>query len=57
MTKTLLTRVAAPIFAVGVLSLAAGCGSDSETGTKRTVIEEQPQTVHTKTTTTTVDED
>ncbi|WP_421864093.1 hypothetical protein [Parvibaculum sp.] len=57
MTRTLFTRVAAPIFAVGVLSLAAGCGSDSETMTKRTVIQEQPQTVHTETTTTTVDED
>lgn len=56
MTKTRFTRIAAPILAIGVLSLAAGCGSDSETVTKRTVIQDQPQTVRTETTTT-VEED
>lgn len=46
-----------PAIALGSLTLAA-CGSDdTQTVTKRTVIEEQPQTVRTETTTTTVQED
>jgi hypothetical protein len=45
-----------PAIALGALTLAA-CGSDSETVTKRTVIEDQPTTVRTETTTTTVEED
>ena len=43
--------------ALGFLALLADCGSDSETVTKRTVIQDQPQTVRTETTTTTVEED
>ena len=57
MTRNKFTRIAAPMAALGFLALLAGCGSDSETVTKRTVIQDQPQTVRTETTTTTVDED
>lgn len=57
MTRNKFTRIAAPMAALGFLALLAGCGSDSETVTKHTVIKEQPQTVRTETTTTTVDED
>jgi|TARA_Y100000589_G_scaffold101230_1_gene95507 hypothetical protein len=56
MTRTH-SRIAAPMAALGFLALLAGCGSDSETVTKRTVIQDQPQTVRTETTTTTVEED
>ena len=54
MTRTH-SRIAAPMAALGFLALLAGCGSDSETVTKRTVIQDQPQTVRTETTTTTVE--
>ncbi|PKQ09795.1 MAG: hypothetical protein CVT73_00845 [Alphaproteobacteria bacterium HGW-Alphaproteobacteria-12] len=47
-----MARIAAPLAALGVVALLAGCGSDSETVTKRTITTEQPQTVTTTTTTT-----
>ncbi|ABS65188.1 hypothetical protein Plav_3590 [Parvibaculum lavamentivorans DS-1] len=47
--------LAAPLAAFGMLALLAGCGSDTETTTQRTITTEQPQTV--TTTTTTVEED
>lgn len=46
-----------PAIALGGAVTLAACGSDSETVTKRTVIEDQPTTVRTETTTTTVEED
>lgn len=50
-------RILAPALAMlGLMSLAA-CGSDTETVTERTVIQEQPQTVQTTTTTRTVEDD
>lgn len=52
-----IARVLAPVAAIGMLSAVAACGSDTETVTERTVIQEQPQTVQTKTTTRTVEED
>ncbi len=54
---TRIARVLAPVAAIGMLSAVAACGSDTETVTERTVIQEQPQTVQTKTTTRTVEED
>lgn len=49
--------LAAPLAAFGILALLAGCGSDSETVTERTITSEQPQNVQTTTTTRTVEED
>lgn len=57
MTSNRMHRLAGPLAAFGVLALLAGCGSDSETVTKRTITTEQPQNVQTTTTTTTVEED
>ncbi len=56
MTRNKFSLILVPAIALGALTLAA-CGSDSETVTKRTVIEDQPTTVRTETTTTTVEED
>lgn len=56
MTSIRIARFLAPVAAIGMLALVAGCGSDSETVTERTVIKEQPQTVQTTTTTRTVDD-
>ncbi len=45
--------IATPLAAFGAVARLAGCGSDSETVTKRTITTEQPRTVTTHTTATT----
>ncbi|MBX3445642.1 MAG: hypothetical protein KF765_02720 [Parvibaculaceae bacterium] len=58
MTRTRLTPyLLLPMLALGSFTLAACGGGDTQTVTKRTVIQDQPQTVRTETTTTTVEED